>query len=45
MLGGLAPLVARLTSEREGTTVRLRLTATEDETVRLLQVAASVLPG
>jgi hypothetical protein len=45
VLGGLAPLVARLTSTREGATVVLRLTATEDETVRLLQVAASVLPG
>jgi hypothetical protein len=45
VLGGLSPLVARLTSQREGSVVRLRLTATEDETVRLLQVAASVLPG
>jgi hypothetical protein len=45
VLGGLAPLVNRLTSVREGDTVRLRLTATQDETVRLLQVAASALPG
>ena len=45
VLGGLSPLVARLTSTREGSAVRLRLTATEEETVRLLQVAASALPG
>jgi hypothetical protein len=44
VLGGLAPMVARLTSTREGSTVRLHLTATVDETVRLLQVAASALP-
>ena len=44
VLGGLAPLVARLTSTREGAAVRLRLTASEDETVRLLQLAASALP-
>jgi hypothetical protein len=45
VLGGLSPLVARLTSTREGSEVRLRVTATEEETVRLLQVAASALPG
>jgi hypothetical protein len=45
VLGGLSPLVARLTSTREGSAVRLRLTATEEETVRLLQVAAAALPG
>jgi hypothetical protein len=45
VLGGLTPLVARLTSTREGNAVRLRLTATPDETVRLLQLAATVLPG
>jgi hypothetical protein len=45
VLGGLSPLVARLTSTREGSAVHLRLTATEEETVRLLQVAAAALPG
>jgi hypothetical protein len=45
VLGGLSPLVARLTSTREGSAVRLRLTATQEETVRLLQVAATALPG
>jgi hypothetical protein len=45
VLGGLSPLVARLTSTRDGSAVRLRLTATEEETVRLLQVAAAALPG
>jgi hypothetical protein len=45
VLGGLSPLVARLTSTREGSAVRLRLTATPDETVRLLQLAATALPG
>jgi hypothetical protein len=44
VLGGLSPLVARLTSTRDGKDARLHLTATEDETVRLLQVAASALP-
>jgi hypothetical protein len=45
VLGGLAPLVARLTSARDGSVVVLRLTASVDETVRLLQVAASALPS
>jgi hypothetical protein len=45
VLGGLSPLVARLTSTRDGSAVRLRLTATEEETVRLLQAAAAALPG
>ena len=45
VLGGISPLVSRLTSTREGSEVRLRLTATEEETVRLLQLAASALPG
>ena len=45
VLGGLAPLVARLTSTRDGSVVVLRLTASVDETVRLLQVAASALPS
>jgi hypothetical protein len=45
VLSGLSTLVARLTSTRDGSTVRLRLTATEEETVRLLQVAAAALPG
>lgn len=44
VLGGMSSLVSRLTSTREGATVKLRLTATQDETVRLLQVAASALP-
>ena len=45
VLGGLSPLVARLTSAREGAVVTLRLTASQEETVRLLQVAASALPN
>jgi hypothetical protein len=45
VLGGMSSLVARLVSTREGATVRVRLTASEEETVRLLQVAASALPG
>jgi hypothetical protein len=45
VLGGLSPLVGRVTSTREGSAVRLHLTATEEETVRLLQVAAAALPG
>jgi hypothetical protein len=44
VLGGMSSLVSRLTSAREGASVKLRLTATQDETVRLLQVAASALP-
>jgi hypothetical protein len=44
VLGGMSSLVSRLTSAREGAIVKLRLTATQDETVRLLQVAASALP-
>jgi hypothetical protein len=44
VLGGLSPLVGRLTSERDGADVRVRLTASQEETVRLLQVAASALP-
>jgi hypothetical protein len=44
VLGGMSSLVSRLTSTREGAIVKLRLTATQDETVRLLQLAASALP-
>jgi hypothetical protein len=44
VLGGLSSLVGRLTSTRDGSAVRVRLTASEDETVRLLQIAASALP-
>jgi hypothetical protein len=44
VLGGMSSLVSRLSSAREGAVVKLRLTATQDETVRLLQLAASALP-
>jgi hypothetical protein len=44
VLGGLSPLVGRLTSTRDGSDVHLVLMATEEETVRLLQVAAAALP-
>ena len=45
VLGGFSSIVGRITSTREGAVVRLRVTSTTDETVRLLQVAASALGG
>jgi hypothetical protein len=43
VLGGFSAAVGRATSTRDGSTVKLRVTATVDETVRLLQMAASAL--
>jgi hypothetical protein len=44
VLGGFSSIVGRITSTREGATVRLHVTSTTDETVRLLQVVATALP-
>ncbi|HVZ72606.1 MAG TPA: hypothetical protein VHJ20_09545, partial [Polyangia bacterium] len=44
VLGGLAPIVARITATREGATVKIRVTATTDEATRILQLVASSLP-
>lgn len=45
MLTGFSGLVGRATLTREGSTVRLRVTATRDETLRLLAIALQFLPG
>ena len=45
MLGGFTPLLGRITLEREGESVRLHLTATHDETLRLMGVALHFLGG
>lgn len=45
VLGGFSPIVSRATTSREGRVVKVRLTATADETVRLLRLAASAMPG
>jgi hypothetical protein len=45
VLGGLAPIVARLQATREGAVVKLRLTTTQDEATRILQLAARALGG
>jgi hypothetical protein len=45
VLGGFSAIVGRVTSTREGAVVHLRVTSTTEETVRLLQVAASALGG
>ncbi len=45
VLGGLSSLVARVTAAREGSTVLLRLTASTDEAVRVLQLAARAVGG
>jgi hypothetical protein len=45
VLGGLASIVGRVTSTREGATAKLRLEASTEETVRLLQLAGSALGG
>ncbi|HEX4403438.1 MAG TPA: hypothetical protein VH560_01330 [Polyangia bacterium] len=45
VLGGLSSLAARITATREGATVRLRLTSSTDEAVRVLQVAARAFGG
>jgi hypothetical protein len=45
VLGGFAAIVGRVTLVREGSTAKLRLSATEEETLRILQMAASALGG
>jgi hypothetical protein len=45
ILGGFSSLVGRLTLERDERTVRVHVTATHDETVRLLGVAVRLLGG
>jgi hypothetical protein len=45
VLGGLSSLAARITATREGGTVRLRLTSSTDEAVRVLLVAARAFGG
>jgi hypothetical protein len=45
VLGGMGPIVGRITSTREGKTAKLRVSATEEETLRILQLAASALGG
>jgi hypothetical protein len=43
VLGGFGPLMGRVTSSRDGHTARLRLSATTEETLRLLELAAGAL--
>jgi hypothetical protein len=45
VLGGFAQLVSRASLSREGSVVKLRETATQDETLRLLQLATHALGG
>jgi hypothetical protein len=45
VLGGLGPILSRVTSTREGDTVKIRVTATPEETTRILQLAVSALGG
>jgi hypothetical protein len=45
VLGGFTGLLGRIALEREGTLVHLRETATSDEALRLLQIAARFLGG
>jgi hypothetical protein len=45
VLGGLGPIVSRVTASREGKTVKIRVTATPDETTRILQLVVSALGG
>ncbi|HSZ81941.1 MAG TPA: hypothetical protein VLA14_06655 [Polyangia bacterium] len=45
VLGGLSSLAARITATREGGTVRLRLTSSTDEAVRVLLIAARAFGG
>ncbi|HTA19572.1 MAG TPA: hypothetical protein VK989_09780, partial [Polyangia bacterium] len=45
VLGGLSSLAARISATREGSAVRLRLTSSTDEAVRVLQVAARAFGG
>jgi hypothetical protein len=45
VLSGFSPIVSRAKSTREGSVVKVRITATADETVRLLRLAATAAPG
>jgi hypothetical protein len=45
VLGGLSSMAARIAATREGATVRLRLTSSTDEAVRVLLVAARAFGG
>jgi hypothetical protein len=45
VLGGLGPIISRVTSSRQGATVKIRVTATPEETARILQLAVSALGG
>jgi len=45
ILGGFSSLVSRLTLDRDDRTIRVHVTATHDETVRLLGVALRLLGG
>ncbi|HXJ21792.1 MAG TPA: hypothetical protein VMT03_16325 [Polyangia bacterium] len=45
ILGGFSAIVGRVTLERDERTIRVHLTATHDETVRLLGVALRLLGG
>jgi hypothetical protein len=45
LLGGYAPLVSRATFEKEGNTIRLHVSASHDETLRLLTLALHLLGG
>jgi hypothetical protein len=45
VLGGFGGIMGRITSSRDGGTAKLRVSATEDETLRILQMAANALVG
>jgi hypothetical protein len=45
ILGGFSALLGRVTLDRDGETVRVHLTATHDETLRLLGVALRFMGG
>jgi hypothetical protein len=45
LLGGFGRVLMRVTSSRDGNVVRLRATATSEETLRLLQVVTTALGG
>jgi hypothetical protein len=45
VLGGLSPIIGRVEAHREGSTVKIRVTATQDESTRILQLVASALGG
>ena len=45
VLSGFAQLVSRASLSREGSVVKFRETATQEETLRLLQLATHALGG